>query len=349
MFTDADFPATPYPGARPDCSYAHEDGRGHPLTPAPDALSGWRVGQADLDAWLVERGAPRLAERVPLLSYGSNPCPAKLTWLRARHGLAGPVVVLRARCAGLSAVWAAGLRVVDDQRPAVLAAVDGAVERHALIMATPEQVRAFDAGEGRGDRYHLAAVSAGSVTTDDGGAWERVLAYVGAREIRRPLLVGGRPVACAAVAQADAVHLVGSPAPDDGLGAVALAGAPDPADYPAAVFVYGTLQPGASAWRLLARHAAGPARPASLPGSLYDTGRGYPGLVLGPGPGVAGWSVPLRSGAALAELDEYEGAEYARVRVVLADGAPAWTYVWLPPTAGMPLLRDPWPASDSIG
>ena len=349
MFTDADYPAVPYPGTRPDRSYVHEDGRGHPLAPAHASLSGWRVGPVDLDAWLAERGCAPLAERVPLLSYGSNACPSKLTWLRAAHGLVGPVVVLRARTASLAAVWAAGLRVVDDQRPAVLAAADGVVEDHAVLMVSEEQLRAFDKCEGRGDRYHLARVSAGSVTTEDGGSWDAVLAYVGARDIRRPLLVRGSVVACTAVAQADAVHLVGETADDDGLSAAPVAGAPDPRDFPGGLFVYGTLQPGAAAWSLMSPHAAGPARPARLPGSLYDTGQGYPALLLGDGPGVSGWVVPLRSGAALAALDEYEGPEYARVRVVLADGSVAWTYVWLRPVDGMTRLGESWPTSDSMG
>ncbi|MGW5054836.1 gamma-glutamylcyclotransferase [Actinokineospora sp. NPDC004072] len=342
MFTDADYPAVPYPGARPPVSFAHLDGRGFPLAPDPAAGSGWRVGPDDLDAWLARRSAPPLAERVPLLSYGSNACPSKLTWLRAAHGLGGPVVVLRARTSGVSAVWAAGLRVVDDQRPAVLAAAPGVVEDHALVMAAADQVAAFDKCEGRGDRYHLAAVRTGAVSTEDGATWDRVLAYVGAREIRRPLLVRGSPVPCSAVPQGDAVHLVGATADDDGLDASPVSGSPDPRDFPGSLFVYGTLQPGAAAWGLLAPHADGPARPASLAGRLYDTGSGYPALLLGGGSTVQGWRVPLRSGAALAALDDYEGPEYARVRVALADGGMAWTYTWLPPVTAMRELDGPW-------
>ncbi|MFC7612764.1 gamma-glutamylcyclotransferase [Actinokineospora soli] len=99
----------------------------------------------------------------------------------------------------------------------------------------------------------------------------------------------------------------------------------------------------------MAPHAAGPARPAALGGSLYDTGQGYPALLLGDGPGVNGWVVPLRSGAALAALDEYEGPEYTRVRVVLADGTVVWAYVWVRPVDGMRRLSEPWPSYDSIG
>ncbi len=106
------------------------------------------------------------------------------------------------------------------------------------------------------------------------------------------------------------------------------------------LFVYGTLKPGASAWRLLEPFTAGDPVPASLPGVLYDTGRGYPALLLS-GPGeVPGWLVTLRSpAAALSAMDDYEGAEYQRVRVTLADGTPCWTYVWIEATVGMRRLE----------
>ncbi|MBM7771651.1 gamma-glutamylcyclotransferase (GGCT)/AIG2-like uncharacterized protein YtfP [Actinokineospora baliensis] len=108
------------------------------------------------------------------------------------------------------------------------------------------------------------------------------------------------------------------------------------------LFVYGTLRPGDSHWHLLAPLCDGPTRDAMLAGSLYDTGFGYPALTLGDGPGVLGSVVPLREDADLAEVDEYEGEHYARVRVVLADGTHAWTYVWISPVDGMPVLTGPW-------
>ncbi len=43
------------------------------------------------------------------------------------------------------------------------------------------------------------------------------LAYVGLAAIRRPLLVDGRPVRCADVAQAQAMGLIGAVADTDGL------------------------------------------------------------------------------------------------------------------------------------
>jgi gamma-glutamylcyclotransferase (GGCT)/AIG2-like uncharacterized protein YtfP len=113
------------------------------------------------------------------------------------------------------------------------------------------------------------------------------------------------------------------------------------------LFVYGTLQPGASQWRLLEPFVAGTPRPAELPGALYDTGRGYPALELGSGSGsvVRGWVVELRepSDTALSAMDEYEASEYRRARVTLADGVECWTYVWIEGFAGLRRLTEPWP------
>jgi gamma-glutamylcyclotransferase (GGCT)/AIG2-like uncharacterized protein YtfP len=126
------------------------------------------------------------------------------------------------------------------------------------------------------------------------------------------------------------------------------------------LFVYGTLQPGASAWHLLRPWVTGTPRTAVLPGALYDTGRGYPALdlnlALDPAPdpalnpdggiGVTGWVVELRtpSATALTVLDSYEGSEYRRVPVTLPDGAVCWTYVWIAGFDGMRRLGTPWPA-----
>ena len=352
-FADEDYPAVPYPGARPGCSYAHDDATGHPLRPDHGALSGWRLEDgSDLDEWLADRDATPLAGRVPVLSYGSNVNPAKLTWLRGALGLPGPAVLLRARCAGLAAVWAAGLRVVDDQRPATLAAAPGVTEKHAVWLATPEQVEVLDRCEGRGNRYRLAHVTTGEVRLDDGALVEAPLAYVAAessdsaRTVRYPLLVEGRPVRCADVPQAAAAALVGEPAPDDGLALLVVEGAPVAADHPRRLFVYGTLQPGASHWPMLEPHVTGEPHRAELPGTLLDTGLGYPALRLGAGPGVCGWVVDLAAPAtALSTVDEYEGEEYRRVRVTLAGGTIAWAYVWVDPIDGMRSLTTPWGAT----
>ncbi|WP_432857084.1 gamma-glutamylcyclotransferase [Amycolatopsis sp. CA-161197] len=194
LFTDADYPAVPYPGARPGTSFVHVDGAGYPLSSAP---AGWR-------------------DRLPVLAYGSNACPSKITWLRDELGLTGPVVAVRVRCTGLAAVWASGLRKVDDQRPATLTALPGA-EHHFLWFVTPEQRAVLDVCEGRGTRYHLAHLDGYSVETSDGARVEGVHAYVGASAVRYPLLVDGHPVRVADVPQAEAALLLGEPAGEHGL------------------------------------------------------------------------------------------------------------------------------------
>jgi gamma-glutamylcyclotransferase (GGCT)/AIG2-like uncharacterized protein YtfP len=336
-FADADYPALPYPGARPPCSFVHAGGTGYPLRPDHSALSGWRLTDGrDLDAWLAERGTAPLAERIPLLCYGSNACPSKLTWLRDTLGLTGPAVLLRARCTGLAAVWAAGLRVVDDQRPATLAAMPETEEWHAVWLATPEQLAVLDRCEGRGTRYRLAHVATGEVRLEDGTLLDRPLAYVAAehpgaaRLVRHPLLVDGRPVRCADVGQAEAAALTGVPAASDGLALAVVDGRPAPEDQPGRLFVYGTLRPDASHWSMLEPHVTGEPRRARLRGTLFDTGFGYPGLRLGAGPWVPGWALELAAPAAvLSTVDEYEGVRYQRVRVTLDGGTQAWVYAWV--------------------
>jgi gamma-glutamylcyclotransferase (GGCT)/AIG2-like uncharacterized protein YtfP len=335
VFTDADYPALPYPGTCPAFSYVHDDGTGWPLVHG-------LVDGVPLDSWLSDRGAPVATERVPVLAYGSNACPSKLTWLRTELGLSGPVVVLRARSEGLAAVWAAGLRVVDDERPVVLAALPG-TEEHAVLLVTPPQVKALDACEGRGSRHHLAHVRTGQVTLADGGRLDGVLAYVGATESRRPLLVDG-----AMVRRTDPAG-PGVPGTTDGLVYDVLTGDPVPDAYPGSLFVYGTLQPGASAWEVLADGTVGAPRRARLAGTIHDTGRGYPALTIDAGPGVDGWLVDLAGPEVLAATDAYEGGEYSRVRVTLEDGTLCWTYVWIGPRAGLVPMPAAWPSGSPMG
>jgi hypothetical protein len=197
-FSARDYPADPYPGARPDFSFVlDDDGCGRPIEVA-EAFAGY-------------------GDRAPLLTYGSNPSPGKIAWLRAELGLREPVIVLRARCSGLAAVWAAGLRVVDDQRPATLTAMPGAIEQHAVWLVTPGQLEVLDVCEGRGARYQLAHVHTGTVELDDGTTVVDPLAYVGLADVRMPLLVDGRPVRCMDVPQSEARHLVGTAAGTTGL------------------------------------------------------------------------------------------------------------------------------------
>jgi hypothetical protein len=225
-FADADYPADPYPGARPEHSFVELGGSGYRVHPAATA-SGWRVGVECLDDWLSAHGAEPLSRRVPVLAYGSNACPGEIPWLREELGLTGPAVVLAARCTGVSAVWACGVRARDGQRPAVLVSAPGVVEDHAVWLVTPEQRRALDECEGRDIRYRLVRLHGPErIELENGGLARDVLAYAAKGEIRRPLLVDGAFVACSDLDQSGARELVGDPATSDGLTYTEIRGEP---------------------------------------------------------------------------------------------------------------------------
>ncbi|MFP5022616.1 gamma-glutamylcyclotransferase [Pseudonocardia phyllosphaerae] len=361
---DALFPADPYPGARPPASFLHAGGVAQPVVADRERPSGWALDGRCLDDVLTGLGAAPLADRVPVLAYGSNACPSKISWMRCHRGLTGPVVCLRARVEGISAVWSAGRRVVDEQRPATLVAAPGVVEEQAVWFAAPEQFAALDVVEGRvavPPRYRLAALTTGRVVLEsgavpdggpvfEGGAvLDRPIAYIAPdvprgdpRTDRRPLLVDGVPVPVTAVGQAGAALLTGVPG-DDGLAATTVDGVPDPRAWPSRVFVYGSLMPGQRAWWRIEQVAASPPRPATLPGAaVADTGHGYPALTLG-GTGVPGHVVELGDpAAAMPDLDRYEGPEYRRIRVSLADGIVCWAWLWIAGRTGLRPLPDGW-------
>jgi gamma-glutamylcyclotransferase (GGCT)/AIG2-like uncharacterized protein YtfP len=340
VWPDTDFPADPYPGAVPPGSFAHVDRVAH------DIDTHGRVAGLPLDAWLADHGGPPAAARVPLLTYGSNRCPSKITWLRRELGLGpDPVVVLRVRTSGLAAVWATGLRHRDGQRPAVLAAAPGVEETHGLWLATPEQIDVLDRCEGRDDRFRLARLRTGTVRLDDGGLVDQPWCYLGHAATRRPLLVDGVPVRCADVEQERAVRLEGVAAPDDGLDAATVIGDPRADEWPAALFTYGLLQPGQVSWSLVAPFLAAPPRTARLHGQVQDTGRGYPAWLPDVPGTTPGSIVPLHNPAGLMKtLDEYEGPDYERIRVTVPeDGTICWAYAWRSPAENFAHLPHGWP------
>jgi gamma-glutamylcyclotransferase (GGCT)/AIG2-like uncharacterized protein YtfP len=120
---------------------------------------------------------------------------------------------------------------------------------------------------------------------------------------------------------------------------------------PVLLFVYGTLQPGAEAWHLLAPHTRSTSS-TSVAGALWDTGLGYPALTLDVGgpetvPGVVVELDPGRATVVLEELDSYEAVHdscYVRCLVRTADGRTAWAYDWSGPVSGFRRIRR-WPPS----
>ena len=243
-----------------------------------------------------------------MLAYGSNRCPSKITWLRERARPAAPTrwwcCGRRAphRAVGARVVGATGLRVTrdgaaDPARAGAHRARGRSHEDHAVWLATPEQIEVLDRCEGRDDRFRLARLHTGEVRTEDGARIDAPWVYLGHAAIRRPLLVDGRPVRCAEVPQAVAGALDGEPGSGDGLDAATVTGAPHPDEWPAALFAYGLLQPGQPSWHRVAPHAAGTPRPARLPGTVLDTGSGYPAWLPEGGVTTPGTLVPLRDPA----------------------------------------------------
>jgi hypothetical protein len=191
-----DYAVDPYPGERPGGSWVVDrNGRCQPVVPDEAMPSGWAVLSASepklcLDAWLVRQGADPIAERVPLLSYGSNACPGKVL----ANGTPLPAVNLACEMEGLAAVWCAGT-TRRGRTPVTLAAVPGHSETAVVTMATAAELAALDVAEGRlSGWYALQVLHTGRVVLENGAQVLRPVAYVGARQERHPHLVGGRPM-----------------------------------------------------------------------------------------------------------------------------------------------------------
>lgn len=109
------------------------------------------------------------------------------------------------------------------------------------------------------------------------------------------------------------------------------------------IAVYGTLQRGSNAWHLLEPLVTGPPERVQLPGTLYDTGRGYPALRLGGTGLVPAQAFRLRDAeSAWPVLDAYEGPQYER-HVITVGGLPCWVYTWTGPVSAMQPLPHGWP------
>ena len=107
-----------------------------------------------------------------------------------------------------------------------------------------------------------------------------------------------------------------------------------------ALFVYGTLMPGHLRWSMIAPYAVDQGV-AVVPGTLYDTGHGWPAAAFGNTPSrrtVPGWVVWFPTAtlnALLPQLDEMEGIgpvpnpsvdPYVRIRVPIDSVTEAWGY-----------------------
>lgn len=115
-----------------------------------------------------------------------------------------------------------------------------------------------------------------------------------------------------------------------------------------ALFVYGSLRSAHPAHALVSPYVAGVA-PATTTGRLLALADGYPGLLDELTAHVTGELLQLRDvDAALAVLDEYEGAEYQRVlrAVTLADGSERQAWCYVPTPAAVARGGEPIPGGD---
>lgn len=107
--------------------------------------------------------------------------------------------------------------------------------------------------------------------------------------------------------------------------------------------------PGRLRWPYVSRDVVAQ-RPATVVGTLYDTRRGYPALVLdgavGPRAGrVSGWLLGFADEEAdgvLDRLDRVEGPSYRRALVSTDDGTEAVTYEYLGSPDGFVRLDGSW-------
>ena len=110
------------------------------------------------------------------------------------------------------------------------------------------------------------------------------------------------------------------------------------------LFVYGTLGPGRGCVVVDRTLSCRTAAPATVPGRLYDTGRGYPGAVFGPGDDVVhGWCCTL-AGASLARARRRSKATSTNASRCAAPTAPTRIgYHWIAPVDGcLPVPDGSW-------
>lgn len=115
------------------------------------------------------------------------------------------------------------------------------------------------------------------------------------------------------------------------------------------LFAYGTLLPAQPRWHHLEPFVADEGLDDAVPGTLFDTGLGYPAAAFDDGDGtIVGRCFAMiddRLDEALAVLDEVEGAVdglYRRVEVVTASGRTAQAYAYGGGLALTPIAHGSW-------
>ncbi len=169
------WPSSPYPGERPDCSWRPVGDVVHRVVPID---SGW------LD--VATGNVFDLADRIFILAYGSNANPNKLRQNNL-HGM--DVVMLQTEITDARAVWCNGRRRRDHSVVATLVETPGHVEACPVVALRPEDVAAVDGWEM--PAYHRRPFW-GQCTLENGASIDTQV-YVGGPN-RQPLLSRGEYV-----------------------------------------------------------------------------------------------------------------------------------------------------------
>ncbi|HMB55364.1 MAG TPA: hypothetical protein VKU40_18745 [Thermoanaerobaculia bacterium] len=140
-----------YPGRTPAVSFLYADGEVQLLPERPLAAAGER---------LATRGSAPLADRLPVLCSGSNANPAQIRRKLADAGGDRDVPVLRARVAGLHAVYAGHVSIYGAI-PATLAPVGEGTDCGAeeIFVAFYEEAQLARVTASEGNRYVLTRLA----------------------------------------------------------------------------------------------------------------------------------------------------------------------------------------------
>jgi len=274
--------------------------------------------------------------------YGSNLCEADLDRYCLERGLppirllhVGPGFLPDRRLAFTHRSTSRGGGVLDVP-PARGEAVAGVLFR----VSSDTSIATLDRKEGEGHVY----LRFESVVLTENGAEQRAVAYEVAPEYREPFVAPSPSY----------VDVVRGGYDDHGLDLAPLEAAAagrSPTGPALGVFVYGTLRRGEERHPTLLRHAATGGEAATTAGTLLDLGP-YPGLVVdGQDGSVKGelYGIP-DSDSLFEELDAIEtfrgfgvpGSLYrravVRVRTAGSGSKLAWTYVYLDPPTGSPVI-----------
>lgn len=187
-----------YPGVRPEASFLL-DGNDVFAVETTDTDGGLQFelrslngSTTDLDAYLEKKGVPKMADRIPILGYGANMCPASIKSKFTKVGRPDAEIVptIYGQLNGFDVVWSGGPGVngnfianlyngPETEQTTATVGVNFLTTEQLLVMHATEL------------SYDLSTVD-----VDVDGAIVKALVYAGVDDI---LIRDGKPVAVSAI------------------------------------------------------------------------------------------------------------------------------------------------------